>query len=207
MKKIKSIIVKHISNNKKEYIIISLMFIVGVFLGVFFVNNMNEEHAGEVTSYFSENIEKLKQTQTVDYMSILKNSIAKNLISALGIWFLGTTIIGIPIVMLSIAYKGFCMGYTISAAVLTLGTTKGITFILSSLLLHNIISIPAILAIGVSGFKLYKSIIKDRRKNNIKMEIIRHTIFSFIMSLALMISSVFETFGTANLILLITKYL
>ena len=33
--KIKETIVTHISNNKKEYFIISLIFIIGVLLGVF----------------------------------------------------------------------------------------------------------------------------------------------------------------------------
>ena len=48
-------------------------------------------------------------------------------------------------------------------------------------------SIPAIIAIAVSAFKLYKSIVKDRNKENIKIEIIRHTIFSLIMLLVLLL--------------------
>ena len=38
--KILKIIKQHVINNKKEYFIISLIFIVGVFGGVFFINNM-----------------------------------------------------------------------------------------------------------------------------------------------------------------------
>ena len=207
MKKVRKIIAEHISNNKKEYIIFSLMFIIGLFLGVFCVNNIEEGKMNEVTTYFSSSIENLKQTQNLEYMEILQKSITKNITQGTTLWFLGTTIIGIPIVMGIVAYKGFCIGYTIGATVLTLGKVKGISFILASLLLHNIIFIPSILAIGVSGFKLYKSIVKDKRKKNIKIEIIRHTVFSFIMLVALVVSSVLETFGTTNFILLIIKYL
>ncbi len=60
-----------------------------------------------------------------------------------------------------------------------LGIGKGILFTLLSLVLQNLIFIPATLALAVSGFKLYKSIIRDNRKENIKLEIVRHTIFSF----------------------------
>lgn len=87
-----------------------------------------------------------------------------------------------------------------------MGTGKGIIFILSTLLLQNILFIPAILALAVSGFKLYKSIVKDKRKENIRIEILRHTIFSVIMLGVLIISSIIEGFMSTNLLKMIIKY-
>jgi len=78
--------------------------------------------------------------------------------------------------------------------------------VLILLLLQNILWIPAILALAVSGFKLYKSIIKDRNKENIKIEIVRHTVFSFIMLLVLVASSVIETFLSTNILKGLIKY-
>ena len=66
--------------------------------------------------------------------------------------------------------------------------------------------IPAILAIGVSGFKLYKSIVKDKAKENIKLEIIRHTVFSGIMLLVMILSSLVEVFICTNILKGIIKY-
>ena len=109
-----------------------------------------ESKIEEVTKYFSSSINELKQNGNIQSMTILKDSITKNVALAIILWFLGTTIIGIPIVIGIITYRGFCLGYTISTSILTLGNTKGTTFILSSLLLHNIFFIPAIIAIGVS---------------------------------------------------------
>ena len=146
----KKVIINHISNNKKEYIIILLMFIIGLFFGVFFVNNIEQNKITDITNYFSSNIENLKANQQIEKISLLKNSIFSNISFALILWFLGTTIIGIPIVMGCIAYKGFCLGYTISVAIMTFGKAKGIIFVLTSLVLHNIFFIPAIIAIGVS---------------------------------------------------------
>lgn len=87
-----------------------------------------------------------------------------------------------------------------------MGMSKGLLFILISILLQNLIFIPAILALAVSGFKLYKSIIKDNRKENIKVEILRHTAFSLIMLILLLISSLIEVFISTNILKLLIKY-
>ena len=202
---LKNTLIEHILNNKKEYFIFFLMLIIGIFLGVFFVNNLKEVQFNEVKEYFLTSIENLKQSPNLQNMEMLKTIVKRNISLSVILWFLGTTIIGIPIVLGIVVYRGFCLGYTISTSVVTLGSMKGIAFVLTSLVLHNIFFIPAIIAIGVSGFKLY--IMKDKRKQNIKMEIVRHTIFSLIMTVILMISAVIETFGTTSLILLIIKYL
>lgn len=206
-KKIKNIIKNYLLNNKKEYIIISLAFLFGLFVAVFFVNNMEQNKKEEIQTYFGNSVELIKNSEKINYFEILKTSVVNNLILVVALWFLGTTIIGIPLVFLVVAYKGFSLGYTIAISVFSLGNVKGVIFAIIALLLQNIISIPVLVALGVSGIQVYKSIVKDKRKENIKIEIIRHTIFSLIMLGLLLISSVVETFISTNGILLIGKYL
>ncbi len=204
--KIKEIIIKHILNNKKEYIIVTLLFIIGIFVGVFFVNNLDENSRTGVQEYLNNFIEKFKQIEKLDNISLLKTSIIQNIIFGVILWFFGTTVIGIPIVFGIIIYRGFCFGYTISVCVTIMGVSKGLIFTLVNLLLPSLLIIPAILAIGVSGFKLYKSIVKDRAKENIKLEIIRHTVFSVIMLLVMILSSLVEVFICTNILKGIIKY-
>ena len=106
-----------------------------------------------------------------------------------------------------IVYRGFCIGYTVASIVATLGTGKGILFLVASLLLQNILFIPCIISLGVSGMKLYKSIMKDKRRENIKTEIYRHTIFSVMMLIVLIISSFIETYISSPLLMYTVKYL
>ena len=199
-------IVNHVINNKKEYILVTLLFLVGIFLGVMFINNSEESQLKEITNYMQQFIEKLKNTQNLETSTLLKTTIMQNIVLAITLWFFGTTVIGIPIVFGIIMYKGFCLGYTIATVIATLGTGKGIMFILIALILQNIILIPAILAIGVSGFKLYKSIVKDRNKENIKVEVLRHTIFSVIMLCFLCISAMVEILISTNILKNFIKY-
>ena len=204
--KILEIISNHIMNNKKEYILVTLIFLVGIFLGVMFINNAQESQMTEITSYLNNFIETLKNTEKLETFSILKTTIFQNIILALTLWFFGTTVIGIPIVFGIILYRGFCLGYSIASIITIMGVGKGIIFVLITLLLQNILFIPAIIAIGVSGFKLYKSIVKDRRKENIKISILKHSIVSIFILIILIISSLIKIEISYRLILLFAKY-
>lgn len=197
---------EHVLNNKKEYIIVSILFVIGIFLGVFFINNVNEEPKIQITEYLNQFVEQLKNTETLNNIDLLKTSIGQNIILAICLWFFGTTIIGIPIVFGIVVYRGFCLGYTIAAAIYVMGISKGILFIFILLLLQNLLIIPAILALAVSGIKLYKSITKDNRKENVKLEVVRHTVFSLIMLGILILSSVIEIFVSTNVLKLCIKY-
>lgn len=91
--KIKPIVKAHIINNKKEYIIILVLFLIGLLLGVLIINNTGEEQLNNVGNYINTFIEKMKNTQDIDNISLLQNSILKNIIWAVIIWFFGTTLI------------------------------------------------------------------------------------------------------------------
>ena len=146
---IKNTILQHITNNSKEYALITLIFIIGIFLGVMFINNTQESQMTEITSYINNFIEKLKNTEQINNISLLKTTIIENIILATTLWFFGTTVIGIPIVFGIILYRGFCLGYTISSIIAIMGIGKGMLFIFITLLLQNIIFIPAIIAIEI----------------------------------------------------------
>lgn len=204
--KIWEVIKEHIMNNKKEYSIVLLLFIIGIFLGVLFVNHIQDAQKLEITTYLNTFMDKMKNEENLNHLELLRHSMGQNILIAIVLWFFGTTVIGIPIVFGLIVYRGFCLGYTIAVITSIMGLPQGIFFVLILLLLQNILFIPAILALAVSGFKLYQSIIKNRNRENIKIEVVRHTVFSFIMLLILLLSSVVEIFLSTNIFKALVKY-
>lgn len=205
--KIRNIFVNYLQNNVREYCIVILIFLIGLIIGIIFVNNTNQTQADEINNYLTTFVNQLKENVQIDRGALLQNSLISNAILTALLWFVGSTVIGIPIVYAIIGYRGFCIGYTISSSIAALGTAKGMAFILSSILFQNIIFIPCILALGVSGMKLYKSIVKDKRRENIKIEMTRHTIFCIFILILLELSAFAEVYISSNLLQLCAKYL
>lgn len=195
---------ENIMNNTKSYFIVIIIFTVGIFLGVLFINQTDNK--SEIEKYINTYVDETKVLQNGDYLGELQKDIKNNIILVLLLWFAGTTIIGIPIVLGIILFRGFCLGYTIASCVYVLGKIKGIIFIIITVFLQNIIFIPALMVLGVSSIKLYTSIVKDRRRENIKLSILKHSIISFIIMLLLILTSIIKVEISYRLIVNLIKY-
>ena len=202
-----NVIVKHIKNNIKEYISVIVVFFIGIVLGVILLNNSGDLQKQELNNYINDFVDKLNTSVDIDKLQLLKTVLINNFVIVVGLWFIGSTVIGIPIVYAIVAYKGFCLSYSISTILAVLGGSKGICFALAAILPQNIIYIPCILALAVSGIKLYKSIMKDRRIDNIKGEIFRHIFFSLVIGILFIIGSLVETYISSSIIIAISQYM
>ena len=202
----KEIILKHIIENGKFYFIMTALFLIGIAVGVIFINNANETQMNEIQNYINTFISSLKQDYHIDKMQLMKNSLGDNLILIISMWFIGSTVIGIPIVLGIVLFRGFCLGYTISAIIGVLGVQKGIVFLLTTIFLQNLIFIPVIICMSVSCIKLYKAIMKDKRKENIKLEIIKHTMRFILLLLLLVVASLIEVYISTNLLMLCIQF-
>lgn len=199
---IKEAILRHLYDNIKLYFIVIIILVIGITIGVVFINNINADGAEEIKNYITDFINQLKQGYHVDTGELLRKSLSDNLILIVTMWLLGSTVVGIPIVLGIVLFRGFCIGYSLSAIIASLGVQKGILFFLTTMFLQNLIFIPVILCMTISCIKLYKSIMKDRRRENIKVEIIRHTLVSIMLGLLLIIAAFIESYVSTNLLML-----
>ena len=202
----KEIILNHILENGKSYFIVTALLLIGIVVGVIFINNANESQITEIQNYINSFISSLKQDYHIDKMQLMKNSLGDNLILIVSMWFIGSTVIGIPIVFGIVLFRGFCIGYTVSAIIGVLGVQKGILFFFTTIFLQNLLFIPVIICMAVSCIRLYQSIMKDKRKENIKIEVIKHTMRSILLLLLLVIASLLEVYISTNLLMLCIQF-
>ncbi len=201
------IILKNLQENKKIYILLLIFLLIGIVFGVFIINNSDNIQKNEVSEYINNFVTTLKNNNSIDKQELVKVSIKENILMGIILWFVGSTVIGLPLIYFFVLYKGLCIGYTISSAIITLGTGKGVIFCLTSILFQNIIFIPALFFIAVSSTKLCYAIMKNRTKENIKLGIIKHSILSIISGLFFMLSSLVEVYISTNLLTFIIKYI
>lgn len=123
-------------------------------LGVLFINNVNESQKEEISSYINNFVYNTQDNISIDYTKLFINSIKNKLFIALVLWFSGLTLIGIFAVYGTVCFKGFCLGYSISSIIASLGTKSGIIFAIASLLVQNIVFIPIVFALAISRNKI-----------------------------------------------------
>jgi stage II sporulation protein M len=204
MKK-QSVLLEYILKNKKNFLIIIGVFFIGMILGVLFINHASSSQIEEIQQYVSKLVGNIKSYEEIDKTEILVQSITQNVLCILLIWLLGCTIIGSVFIILAVLYRGFSLGYTISAMIASLGIKTGSVFAVSALLVQNIIFLPAFFILSESGIKLYKGIYKNHI--NLKFEVIRHSIVMLIALVLSIISSFAEVYISTNLIIFLKDFL
>lgn len=204
--KIKETIIRHIENNFKTYLVLIIVFFIGLILGIMFINNAQNDSQKEIDSYIHNFIEQINGNYQISKFDIFIKALKNNLITSILLWVLGCIVFGVPLIYLVIGYKGFCIGFSVSAIIASLGTGKGILFAIATMLMQNIIYIPIYLAMAVSGINLQKNIAKERKKEEMKINLLRHSIVSLGMFGLLAIGSILESYISGTAIEAISKF-
>lgn len=204
MKK-QSVLLEYVLKNKKNFLCILGLFLLGIIIGVIFINNANSSQIEEIKEYVSNLAENIKTEEHINKTELLAQSLTKNILCILLIWFLGCTIIGSVFIFVAIIYRGFSLGYTISAIIACLGIKTGCVFTILGLLLQNIFFLPAYFILCESGIKLYNGICKHCI--NLKLEVIRHTAIMLISMVLIVIASFVEVYLSTNFLIFLKDFL
>ena len=139
----KSVFFLYLLNNKRNFMMLTIFFSIGIVLGIAFVNHISSVQSDEISSYINGLIDYIKMdNQPINRSEMLIQCIKKNLIFALLIWFLGYTFLASFLIDLAIVYKGFSIGYTLSSIIATLGVKlrNGIYFVIYAITKFNFYS-------------------------------------------------------------------
>ena len=204
MKRCKLILVNHFEKYKKEYKLLCITFIIGIIIGVLYIQKKNTTEISNINSYIKTLIDNIKNSHSINKIVLLLECLKNNCLFILLIWFLGCTIIGSFLVYLTCLYKGFSIGYTITAIILSLGAKNGIIFSLSTMLLQNIVLICAMFLVANSGIQLYVNI----KKNcvNLKIELFKHTMIMLISLMLSIIASFIEVYISTNFLIFLKDF-
>ncbi|KZL94234.1 stage II sporulation protein M [Clostridium magnum] len=200
--KILALMNKHVENNFWLYVVSLLCVCTGIVMGIYSVRYMGGFEKSDLLSYL-KNFSTTINSGGINYKSILIETIKSNIPILLVVWFLGLTMIGIPVILIIDIIKGFTIGFSISFIINGMGI-KGMWFSLLGVLPQNIIYIPCIIFASVLAMEFSLTILRDRANrqwtSNIWVRITSYS-FSFMIVVILMFIGFFmEAYITPNMI-------
>jgi len=141
---LKRIVTDHLSANKKMYLFLVTIFVLGNFLGTLCIKYMDESvHAvmiQDLSAFFSNSIQVENEFSRTAYFKM-------NLITEIKIyfvmWLCGLTVLGFAAAPFFCLFKGFVIGFTNSFLLMNYGVS-GFFYDLLTIVPQNVIKIPAI---------------------------------------------------------------
>ena len=158
LKKVKTKVTDKLREQKKIYIFLIIVMIIGMLLGIIYAIILNKSDHALVTTSLDSFFTSIKNND-IDYKSALINSLIGNISFVTFIFLLGISIIGIPIIIFSLATSSFIFGFSLSSIIYTYhlnGILKAITYLFP----HQLITLLMSLFLGFYalyfGIKLFK---------------------------------------------------
>lgn len=189
---------KHIQENFWLYIISILCVFTGIILGIYSVKYLGEFERNDLVNYLMNFIDP-SDTKGISYKLIFLQSIKNNLPVIIFLWFLGLTIVGIPIILIIDLLKGFTVGFTFSFMISGLGKS-GIGIAILGVLPQNLFYIPCIIfASAVSmefSIMLLKNKFNKQWTSSISGRIIYYSVIFIVIIAFLFIGIIIESYVT-----------
>lgn len=193
---------RHFHSNLWLYVLSAVCMCTGVVLGVYTVKYMSSSEKNDLLSYLTSFV-KSDSLKSINYHQIFLEAIKNNIPLIALIWFLGLTMIGIPIILVLDVLKGFTIGFTVTFFVNGLGV-KGIWMALFSIMPQNIIYIPCIMIASVLSMEFSFMLLKDNLKKNwtknVSSKILSYTLVFITISIFMFTGFFFETYITPSII-------
>ena len=136
----------HIEIQKKKYVFLLSIILIGIISGILFILFINKEDKLLVRKEIEIDFDTINNHK-INYFSTFINSICSYMLSLIGIYLLGISIIGMPLIILFLYIKGFVFGFSISS-IINLYHLKGVPLVLSYLLPSHLFLLIVWLLLG-----------------------------------------------------------
>lgn len=189
----------YLQENITLYIFTIVLFIMGIVLGSYLIYSLSGSQKQEILStlnLFFSDINNLELNTQIAFREILYENIKYLLI----IWFLGLSIVGMPLIFIIIYLKGLVVGFTISFFIFEMNW-RGLLVAIIVIIPQNILIVPVLIIAGVSGVRFSISLIKSRKDKNFSYlhSFKTYLLISLMLVGILVIASSFEAFVSPSL--------
>lgn len=189
-------IINYLKEHQSLYIFTLILFIMGVIFGSFIIHSLSLSQKQELFSYINQFLINISNNQLDTSQVAFTQVLFEHLKYLALFWFLGLSIIGMPLIFILIFMKGFVIGFTISFLILEL-QWRGFLFSLAAVIPQNLIIVPAYILAAVAGTLFSLSLVKGRGKKllvNYQQSFMSYSLFILIIAGVLLLASAFEAY-------------
>ena len=192
---------KRYSNQMQKYLFLISLIVIGIVSGILFIFFVTKSDKQLLYNHIKNTFLSIKDNR-VNYGSTLLSNLVKNYICLMFMYIASISIIGIPLILLFLFFKGFTFGFSISS-IISIYNIKGILLSILYLVPSDLLLLIVWLLMGYYGInfsiRLFRYLFL---KENISLNrYFKNLNKIFIISLiALTLASIIETFLSPFLI-------
>jgi stage II sporulation protein M len=200
-KRVGQTIQAYVKEHQSLYVFTIVLFSMGIIFGAVIVNSLAPVQKQELFSFLQYFFKHIDQNGLAEPNTHFQQSFGFYLKTVGIMWFLGLSIIGLPMILLLLFLKGVVLGFTVGFLVNQM-KWEGVTFSLMGVLPQNMLVVPALIIIGVAGISFSLRLIKTRlvtKRDVILPHFLSYTLLVIAMLGVLMVAAMFETFVSPRL--------
>lgn len=186
---------------KRKYLFLLIIMLIGFISGILFLFFISREDASLLSKELNSFFNNIKNNE-LNFTNTLINSISSNMLSLVIIWLLGISIIGIPFILFFLFFKSFVLGFSIISILSNYGF-KGILLSISYIFPHQLIYLIIWLLLTYYAFSFSIKLVKIlffKKNINIREYFLKYLKIGGISLVTLIICSLFETYITPHFI-------
>lgn len=198
-----------IDKQKKYYKLLLILLIVTILIGIIYGILISKSDKAYVVGEIEKFFDGMKSLENISYSTSFLNTVLAQLLFVFGMWLLGISIIGIPVILFLFLVKGFYLGFSITSMIHAFGL-KGILTSFTYLFPHQLIFLVVglLLTFYATHFsvKLFSYLFLHKNVNfrNVTKKYSKILIISLVISL---LGCLLETFLSPILLHFVTKLL
>jgi len=126
--------------------LVIILLVMGMIFGALAAGILEKDQKIDLQNYIKQALQSSEDLQNKAYV---RQTIKANLQTVFFLFFMGISVIGVPLALLLIFTRGFIIGFSAGFLFQTMGL-KGVILTLSGILPHNLLVIPGLLLMVIA---------------------------------------------------------
>jgi stage II sporulation protein M len=168
---------------------------MGGIFGVLAANILEGDQKADLLNYVNQGLHDGNSLENNIYT---RQTIISNIQTVFFLFFMGISVIGVPLALLLIFTRGFVLGFSIGFLFQTMGV-KGILLSLTGIIPHNLLLIPGLLLMAVAIIDCAAALTKIRftkRPVPLSQELVKCAALTLVVLVVVVLAALIQGFAT-----------